>query len=63
MQTRSVEVNHAAAEAGLRLLAEGGDFADGVIQFEARSAHCDRLVTFDKKFARDSELIAVKLIA
>ncbi len=62
MLTRSVELDHAAAEIGLRLLAKGGDFADGVIQFDARTAHCDRLVTFDKKFARDGGLITVKLL-
>jgi predicted nucleic-acid-binding protein len=62
MQTRSVELDHAAAETGLRLLAKGGDFADGVIQFDARAAHCDRLVTLDKKFARDGDVVTIKLL-
>jgi len=49
---RSVEVERPAAEAGIAMLARGGDFADGVIRHEADRAKCDRLVTFDRGFAR-----------
>jgi predicted nucleic-acid-binding protein len=62
MLTQSIELNHMAAEAGLKQLAKGGDFADGVIQFEAHSVHCDRLVTFDRKFARDGKLLPITLL-
>jgi hypothetical protein len=36
-----------AAEAGIAMLARGGDFADDVIRHEADHAKCDRLVTSD----------------
>jgi len=45
IQTRNIEIDRPAAEVGLQTLARGGDFADGVIQFEARRAKCDRVVT------------------
>src|ERR1700744_5379806 len=34
LQSRNIEADIMAAEAGLRMLSRGGDFADGVIQFE-----------------------------
>ena len=49
--SRTVETNRAAAESGLRLLEAGGDFADGVILFDAEKARAQRLVTFDRAFA------------
>jgi predicted nucleic-acid-binding protein len=49
---RAVEIERPAAEAGIGMLARGGDFADGVIRHEADRAKCDRLVTFDQSFAR-----------
>ncbi len=49
---RSVRVDRPAVELGLRLLAAGGDFADGVIAFAGRSLGADRLVTFDQQAAR-----------
>ena len=49
---RGVKLKHPAAEAGIAMLARGGDFADGVIRHEADCAKCDRLVTFDQGFAR-----------
>jgi predicted nucleic-acid-binding protein len=49
---RAVELERPAAEAGIAMLARGGDFADGVIRQEADRAKCDRLVTFDQGFAR-----------
>ena len=39
-------------ESGLRFLAQGGDFADGIIAHEAKRHRCDCLVTFDRKFAQ-----------
>jgi predicted nucleic-acid-binding protein len=49
---RVVEIERPAAEAGIAMLARGGDFADGVVRHEADRAKCDRLVTFDQSFAR-----------
>jgi predicted nucleic-acid-binding protein len=34
------------------MLRRGGDFADGVVRYEAYRAKCDRIVTFDRDFAR-----------
>ncbi len=51
IESRNVEVDRAAAEAGLSMLVRGGDFADGAIQYEAERAKCDRMVTFDRGFA------------
>jgi predicted nucleic-acid-binding protein len=34
------------------MLERGGDFADGVVRYDADRAKCDRLVTFDQGFAR-----------
>ncbi len=52
IHSRNVEVDRAAAEAGLRMLARGGDFGDGVIEHDAIRSHCERLATFDKTFER-----------
>jgi hypothetical protein len=49
---RAVEIECPAAEAGIAMLARGGDFADGVVRHEADRAKCDRLVTFVQSFAR-----------
>ena len=49
---RAVEIERPAAEAGIAMLGRGGDFADGVVRYEADRARCDRLVTFDQDFAR-----------
>jgi predicted nucleic-acid-binding protein len=46
-----VETNRASAEAGLRMLLSGGDFADGVIAHEGRHLGGTRFVTFDRKAA------------
>jgi len=48
----TVAVNRPAAEAGLRLLDAGGDFADGVIAYEGRWLGAETLVSFDKKAVR-----------
>lgn len=52
IESRNVEVDRASAEAGVRMLRRGGDFADGVIQSDATRARCRHVVTFDKEFVR-----------
>lgn len=46
-----VVVDRTAVELGLRLLAAGGDFADGVIAMTGSRLGADRLVTFDRQAA------------
>jgi predicted nucleic-acid-binding protein len=55
LQARNVVVNRPAADAGLAILRAGGDFADGVIDWEGRWLGGETFVSFDKK--------AVSLIA
>lgn len=43
-----VEVNRPAVEAGLALLMQGGDFADGIIAFEGASLGATMFASFDK---------------
>ncbi len=62
VETHNVETDRAAAEAGLRMLARGADFADGVVEHEAGRAKCHRLVTFDKDFARLLDPAKVSLL-
>jgi len=52
VSSRNVQVDRAAAESGLRMLAHGGDFADGVIWTDAARARCRHIVTLDRDFAR-----------
>lgn len=52
LASRSVAVNRPAVEAGLKMLAAGGDFADGVIAFDGRALGAQALVTFDREAAR-----------
>ena len=63
INAQGVEVDEAAAESGLRFLAQGGDFADGIIAHEAKRHRCDCLVTFDRKFAQLSNGAATLLAA
>ena len=49
---RAVEIDRPAAEAGIAMLTRGGDFADGVVRHEGDRGKCDRVVTFDRGFAR-----------
>ncbi len=51
----NVVMNRPAVEAGLAILAAGGDFADGVIAYEGRWLGGETFVSFDRK--------AVELIA
>jgi len=48
LSSPSVRVDRAAAEAGLAMLAAGGDFADGVIAFEGRRLGGDIFASFDR---------------
>jgi predicted nucleic-acid-binding protein len=45
----NVVVDRPAAEAGLALLEAGGDFADGVIEYEGRWLGAETFVSFDRK--------------
>jgi predicted nucleic-acid-binding protein len=61
----NVEVNRPAVEAGLALLSQGGDFADGIIAFEGASLGATTFASFDKdavkrlkKLGYDSTLLA-----
>jgi predicted nucleic-acid-binding protein len=45
----NVVVNRPAAEAGLAMLAAGGDFADGAIAFEGSWLGAETFVSFDKR--------------
>ena len=44
-------VDRPAIEEGLAFLDAGGDFADGIIEFEGRKLGGDTFVTFDKRAA------------
>ncbi len=52
IDSANVVVNRPAAEAGLSLLAAGGDFADGVIAFEGGRLGAEAFVSFDKEAVR-----------
>jgi predicted nucleic-acid-binding protein len=52
INSANVIVSRPAAEAGLALLAAGGDFADGVIAFEGSQLGAETFVSFDKKAVR-----------
>ena len=55
LSASNVAVNRPAVDAGLAVLNEGGDFADGLIAYEGNWLGGDTFVSFDKK--------AVSLIA
>jgi len=55
LNAKNVAVNRAAADAGLAILKDGGDFADGLIAYEGNWLGGETFVSFDKK--------AVSLIA
>ena len=48
----NVEVNRPAVDAGLALMDQGGDFADGIIAFEGACLGGATFATFDKDAAR-----------
>jgi predicted nucleic-acid-binding protein len=49
LNATNVVANRAAVEAGLSILEDGGDFADGVIAYEGRWLGAETFVSFDKK--------------
>lgn len=49
LATNNVEMNRPAVEAGLAMIEEGGDFADGVIAFEGGWLGGETFVSFDKQ--------------
>ena len=49
IETSKVMMNRPAVEAGLAVLAAGGDFADGVIAYEGNWLGGETFVSFDKK--------------
>jgi predicted nucleic-acid-binding protein len=51
IESRNVDVDRPAAEAGLHMLHQGGDFADGIIQHDSDRAKCSHIATFDRAFA------------
>lgn len=55
MDGKTIVVNRAAVEAGLRMFDHGGDFAEGVIAYEGRWLGGEVFVSFDRR--------AVKLLA
>jgi predicted nucleic-acid-binding protein len=52
LATEAVRANRPAVEAGLAMLAAGGDFADGIIAHEGSWAGGETFVSFDKKAVR-----------
>ena len=48
MSGDNVELDRPAIEAGLELLEDGGDFADGVIAYEGHWLGAEEFVSFDK---------------
>ena len=47
----TVTLDRAAVEAGLAFLEAGGDFADGIIEFEGRRLGGETFATFDRRAA------------
>lgn len=62
VEAETVEVDRPAAEAGLASLDRGGDFADGVILFDADRARADEFVTFDRSFAAGAGSTRLRLL-
>lgn len=58
----NVIIDRPAVESGLAMLRAGGDFADGILQYEAERARCDKLVTLDAAFARRCDPAKVVLL-
>ena len=49
LNANKVAVNRPAVDAGLSVLNEGGDFADGLIAYEGNWLGGETFVSFDKK--------------
>ena len=62
IDSATVAVNRPAAEAGLAMLTEGGDFADGAIAYEGRALGAERFVSFDRPAVRLLEARGTKAL-
>lgn len=62
IESKSIEVDRPVLEAGLASLERGGDFADGVILFDAERAGAAQLLTFDREFAAKASSKRVALL-
>jgi predicted nucleic-acid-binding protein len=49
MSGDNVELDRPTIEAGLEVLEDGGDFADGVIAYQGRWLGAEEFVSFDKE--------------
>ncbi len=58
----NLEFDRPAVLAGLAMMDKGGDFADGVIHYEATRARSATLATFDRKLAARLPAGAVTLL-
>jgi predicted nucleic-acid-binding protein len=65
INAENVVVNRPAAEAGLALLEEGGDFADGAIAYEGSWLGAEMFVSFDRKAVRliEAQGASVRLLS
>ncbi len=65
VNTANIAVNRPAAEAGLALLDQGADFADGVIAYEGSWLGADAFVSFDKRATRllEGRGVTVRLLS
>lgn len=52
MNTKNIIMNRPAVQAGLVLLENGGDFADGIMEFEGAALGGEIFCSFDKKAIR-----------
>ena len=52
LEVQKFALNRPAVEAGLKLLKIGGDFADGVMEYEGSSLGGETFYSFDKKAIR-----------
>jgi predicted nucleic-acid-binding protein len=52
IDSRNVEMNRSAVDAGLDHLLAGGDFADGVMAYEGGRLNAEAFVSFDRKAVR-----------
>lgn len=53
-------MNRPAAEAGLALLAAGGDFADGILAFSGARLGAEVFVSFDRRAVKRLAALGVK---
>lgn len=56
----NVETPRPTVEAGLAVLAQGGDFADGVIAYEGASLGGAKFVSFDKRAVKSLQTLGVE---